>query len=50
MSFKDIFSLELWGPFFSAERNHLSNFGRGHHEEHFSEITIAHLEPLAQVS
>ena len=23
---------------FLAEKNHLCNFGRGHHEEHFSEI------------
>ena len=25
--------LELWRPICSAERNHLSNFGRGYHEE-----------------
>ena len=26
------------GRFFSAERNHLYNFGRGHHEEQFCEF------------
>ena len=40
MSFKDISYLELWQPFFSAERNHLCNFGRGHYEEQFCEIIL----------
>ena len=40
MSFKDISYLELWWPFFSAERNHLCNFGRGHHEQHSCEIIL----------
>ena len=35
---KDIFYLELWRPFCSAERNHLCNFGRGYQEEQFYEI------------
>ena len=38
MWFKDIYYLELWQPFGSAEWNHLCNFGREHHEEHFYEI------------
>ena len=38
MSFKDISYLEPWQPFCSAERNHLCNFGRGHHEEQFCEF------------
>ena len=25
---------------FSAEQNHLCNFGKGHHEEHFCEIIL----------
>ena len=36
--FKDSSYLELWWPFYSAERNHLCNFGRGHQEEQFCEI------------
>ena len=40
MSFKDIFYLELWWPFCSAEPNHLCNFGRGYHEEQFCEIIL----------
>ena len=39
-SFKDISCLELWWPLCSAEWNNLCNFGRGHHEEHFSEIIL----------
>ena len=35
MSFKDIYYLELWWPFCSAEQNHLFIFGRGYHEEQF---------------
>ena len=38
MLFKDLFYLELWQSFCSAERNHLCNFGRGCYEEHFCEI------------
>ena len=41
MSFKDyeryFLSRGLEAPF-SAEQNHLCNFGRGHHDEHFCEI------------
>ena len=33
MALNDISYLELWSPFCSAERYHLCNFGRGHHEE-----------------
>ena len=40
MRFKDISYLELWRPFCSAERNHLCNFGRRHHEEQFCEIIL----------
>ena len=40
MRFKDISYLELWRPFCSAERNHLCDFGRRHHEEQFCEITL----------
>ena len=40
MLFKDISNLELWWLFCSAEGNHLCNFGRRHHEEHFCEITL----------
>ena len=35
MSFNIISDLELWGPFCSAERNHLCNFSRGCQEEQF---------------
>ena len=38
MSFKYISYLELCLPFCSVEQNHLRNFGRGHHEEQFSEF------------
>ena len=37
MSFKDITYLELCHRC-SAERNHLCNFGTGHHKEHFRVI------------
>ena len=40
LSFVDISNLELWRPFCSAERNHLSNFGRGYQEEQFCEIIL----------
>ena len=40
MSFKDISCLELWQPFSSAERNHLSSFRRGYQEEQFCEIIL----------
>ena len=40
MPFKDIFYLELWQPFCSAERNHLCNFGGGYQEEQFCKIIL----------
>ena len=40
MSFKDISYLDLWWPLCLAERNHLCNFGRRHHEEQFGEIIL----------
>ena len=40
MLFKDISYLELWWSLCSADQNHLSNFGRGHHEERFCEIIL----------
>ena len=40
MSFKDISYLELRRPLFSAELNHLYNFGRGYYEEQFCEIIL----------
>ena len=40
MSFKDMSDLDLWRPFYSAERNHLFNFGKSHHEEQFCEIIM----------
>ena len=40
MSFKGISYLELWRSFCSAKLNDLCNFGRRHHEEHFSEIIL----------
>ena len=40
MLFKEISYLKLLHPFCSAEWNHLFNFGRGHHEEHFCEIIL----------
>ena len=30
----------IWWPFFSAEQNHLGNFGRGLYKEHLGEITL----------
>ena len=36
----DIFYLELWWPFCSAEQNCLGKFGRHHNEEHFCEIIL----------
>ena len=35
---KDISYLELLGLFCLPKHHHLCNFGRRHHEEHFSEI------------
>ena len=35
---KKISYLELWWPSCSVERNHLCNFGRGHHGEHSCEV------------
>ena len=40
MSFKYISVLELLQPICSAEQNHLSNYGRGHHEEQFCKIIL----------
>ena len=40
MLFNDISYLELCQPFCSEERNHLRNFGRWCHEEHFCEIIL----------
>ena len=40
MSFTDIFYLELWWPFCSAEQKQLCNFGIGYHEEQFCEIIL----------
>ena len=40
MPFKDISYLELWRPFYLAERNHLCNFGRGYQEEQYCEIIL----------
>ena len=40
MSFEDISHLQLWQLFCSAERDHLSNFGRGHNEEHIRGIVL----------
>ena len=40
MSFKDISYLEFWKFFCSAERNHLCNSGRRHHEDQFCEIIL----------
>ena len=42
MWFKDIYYLELWQPFCSAERNYmyLYNFSKGFHEEQFCEIIL----------
>ena len=35
MSFNNIYYLQLLQPLYLAEQDHLCNFGRGHHEEHF---------------
>ena len=43
MSFKDIYHLELWPPFYSEELNDLCNCGRGYYEEQFCE-TILYLD------
>ena len=40
MLWKDISYIELWQPFFSAERYHLCNFGIGYVEEQFCEIIL----------
>ena len=40
MRFKDISYLVLWQPLYSAEQNHLCNFGRRHHEEQSCEIIL----------
>ena len=40
MSIIDISYLELWQPFPSVKHNHLCNFGRGHHKEHFCKIIL----------
>ena len=40
MSFKEISNLELAWPLSLAKQNHLGNFSRGYHEEHFYEIIL----------
>ena len=40
MPFKDISYPELWWPLCSVDHNHLCNFGRGYHEEHFCKIIL----------
>ena len=40
MSFKDTSYLELRRPLSSAERNHLCNLIRGHHEKYFEFGTL----------
>ena len=40
ISIKDISYLQLWLPFYSAERHHLCNFGRGHYEIQFFAIIL----------
>ena len=40
MLFKGISYLELWQPLFSAQRNHLCNFGREYYEEQSCEIIL----------
>ena len=40
MLFKDISYLQLLEPLFSAEWNHLYNFGRRLHEEQFCELIM----------
>ena len=44
VSFKDINYLELCPPppppLCSTEQNHFCKFGRGHHGEHFCEVTL----------
>ena len=40
MLFEGISYLELWQPFCSVERNHLSKSGRGYYEEQFCEIVL----------
>ena len=38
--FKDMFYLELRQPLCLVERNHLCNFDRRHHEEHFCDFFL----------
>ena len=38
MLLRSISYLELWQPFYSAERNHLCNYGRRYQEEQFCGI------------
>ena len=40
MPLKNISSLELWQPFYSAEQNCVCNFGRGCYQEQFCEIIL----------
>ena len=40
MLFKGISYLEIWQPLCSTERNHLCNFCRGQHEEHFCDYLL----------
>ena len=39
-SYKDIYFLELWQPFCSADQHTSLNFGRRYDEEHFCEIIL----------
>ena len=40
MSFKGFYYLQFWRDFRPIEPNHLCNFGRGHYEEDFCEISL----------
>ena len=40
MLFKEMSYLQLWQPFCSMERNHLSNFVKGYYEKYFCEIIL----------
>ena len=40
MFFEGFFYFKLWWPFYSAEQNHFSNFGKRALEEHFCEIIL----------
>ena len=40
MSFKDNSYQELWQPLCSVDWNHLCNFGRKYHKEHFCNLIL----------